>query len=136
MESSPSQRICDSCHQRSSTQLCLSCYSTKHAAILCYYQTRLGEIVDQLKAVPAARSFINRRFRLRISKVDRGREMAIEDGDMDDWEILLEQEARIRQIWEQEKATLQKRERELEGAHDTYIQRCDEEVQALQDKLK
>lgn len=136
MESSLSQCVCDSCQQRSSTQFCLACYSIKHTKILNYYQNRLREIEDQLIAVPDARTIINSRFRVRIRKVDRGRELAIEDGDIDDWEILMEQEARVRQIWESEKAALQKRERELEAAHDMYIQRCDEEVQALQRQVK
>lgn len=72
---------------------------------------------------------------MRIDKVKKGIDMAIEDGDMDDWEILVEQEARVRHLWEKEKAALDRRERELEEAQDMYIKRSVEEVQALQDQV-
>lgn len=127
---------CEGCSYKSLTIVCLGCYSTSHTDLFSHYQQRMREIADQLLLIPAARNLINQRFRKRISKIEQGRELAIADGDMDDWEIMMESEARVRKIWEFEKDALRKREMDLEEAYAEFMQRCEEEVLALQEKVR
>lgn len=48
--------------------------------------------------------------------------MAIEEGDMEHWEILLERRERVGRMWEDEKRGLERKGRELDRRGEVYVE--------------
>ena len=62
--------------------------------------------------------------------------MAIEEQDMDHWEILLERRAKILKTWEKERRAIDWKENELNEAAGLYVGSSEERLESLQEKLR
>lgn len=61
--------------------------------------------------------------------------MAIEDEDMEHWEILLERRERVKKTWEDEKAALKRLEKELDMAAEKCVEASEKDVRKLRESL-
>jgi hypothetical protein len=88
-----------------------------HHNILSRCQHHLHYIDVQRQQLQSAK-----RFLVRNKLLPKGLRMAIEEGDMEHWEILLERRERVGRMWEDEKRGLERKGRELDRRGEVYVE--------------
>ena len=132
----PERSLCEACHYQSPTQICIECYSIEHRKILSRCQYHLRQIEAQKIQLQPCRNEGMERFASRSKLLANGIRMAIEEQDMEHWEILLERRAKILKTWEEERRAMDWKMKELDKAADLYIESSEQNLELLQEKLK
>lgn len=127
--------LCDVCRHPSQTQLCVACYSVEPRHILSRCQQNLQQISAQKAQLQPARNELTRKYLVRNRLIVKEIRMAIQEADMERWEILLDRRDKVLKMWEEEKRVLEGKDRELDKSVKICVETAEKEIRELREML-